>query len=971
MQNKWAEELMERTTKLVQSIPEDVLHKLSSLQDHIRKKATEVIIKPLDGKNPDDVNVLQTIPICLAQMWDFGAALSFISTLVSHGRYISFETIQMVYNSTLDELENQEVQEDFKFMKQINKHISLLISSTEKVKDYNEDINFLIFVWKELERKWEYKEAILVYEKIIKLKHEDGYLYLGLLYKKLNDFDSAITFFEAGWNFYTSQIYLENIIITLCENWKIEQAKRVYLDLTELNSHTNPFILYSLEIENDQDLWKLVEIMWENINEINSILVPLIQHANNYISHKIWAIENQLKEFIEIGQSNFSQREMDQVTHLIQRKLYLSYVDINILKNNRYLSSHLVDIHTLWFSWDEYKKWILQGFLEKNSEMDVSEELKNIWEEDVSWDIEEILSDEDVELTPFVNSMYFSLNVYLSHILKIHFHWVNYSEISGQLLPLISKCLDELQMLEEWEDQCITVESMVFWEREFIESLPNDIAQLYHELVKNIDEIYGKFFRVFLSQIARNELLSYKEYSNLLSKNPNIACFFFIEQIISKKFIPKDIDDSGEIYKYLTQITEKYWLAEIDTANSILFWELLIREVGPDFAINFLYNGYNVIDDILGLYTILKAMQYLTEEESKNMVIELDDFCSEKFQINSFFQYVEDFIQDGLEQKDITDFEKKYILLSLGISHLVQKQTSDYKQKALNYFVEAIDFWSVEALLEAWHILELNWEYDTALAYYEQALLLHSNINVLSFILGLTISTWKFDIAEKYIDYWIKSGYQMGSYIWALLVRKTKKIESLEQYLILKNKSIDVIDYPEGTIQLYQGILTESINSERKTILWYKEKLLSLYIAYLNDNDHTKIIHMLWIIFQMPNESITEVVNTTFGVILWNSFELSSETNDEISMEYIDYFAYLYYEEFNKYFESFKKSNNTTSMQYTFDLKNEISWLTLGILSKFSHNQKYVNKWKRNLEFTKYAGVEIANEKICSTLTLQ
>lgn len=973
MQKKWLEELMERTTKLVQNIPEDILYKLSSFKDHIRKKATEIIIKPLDGKNQDDVNVIQAIPICLAQMWDFEAALSFISTLVSQGRYINFETIQTVYDSTLDELESQELQEDFKFMKQINRHISLLISSTENIKDYNENIKFLIFVWKEFERKWEYEKAIRVYEKIIKMKHEDGYLYLGLLYKKLNDFNWAITFFEAGWNFYASQIYLENIIITLCENWKIEQAKRVYLDLTDLNVFTNPFILYSLQIENDQDLWKLVEMMWKKINEIHSILVPLIRYANDYISNQLWVVENQLKEYIKIVQNNLSQREITQVTHLIQRKLYLSYVDINILKNNRYLSSHLLDINTLWFSWDEYKKSILHGFLEKNFEIDVSEELKKLWEEDILWDAEEIPSDENIESTPFINSVYFSLNVYLSHILKIHFHWVNYSEISGQLLPLISKCLNELQMLEEWEQQCITLESMVFWEREFMESLPNDIAQLYHELVKNIDEIYGKFFRVFLSQIAHSELESYEKYSTLLSKNSNVACFFFIEQIISKKFIPKDIDDSEDIYKYMTQITEKYWLWEIDTANSILFWELLIREIWPDFAINFLCNGYNVIDDILWLYTILKAMQYLTAEEIKNVVIELDGFCLERFHISSFFQYVEDFIQDGLHQKDITDFEKKYILLTLGISHLIQKQIPDYKQKAINYFIEATNFWSIEALLEAWHILELNGEYEEALTYYEQALLIHSNINVLSFILGLTISTWKFDIAEKYIDYWIKSGYQMGSYIWALLVWKTKKIESLEQYLILRNKSIDIIDYPEGTIQLYQDIVNWWINIEPKNILWYKEKILSLYVGYINDNDsdHTKIIHMLETIFQTPNEYLTEVINMTFGIILWNSFELSSETNDEISMEYIDYFAYLYYDEFNTYFESFKKSNNITSMQYTFDLKNEISWLTLNILSKFSNNQKYVNKWKRNLEFTKYAGVEIADEKICSTPTLQ
>ena len=175
--------IMHRAKCLIDSVPEDIIDNLTNYRRDVRLRALNSIIKSLDKKEEDDNSIIQTIPLYLVSIGDFDAAISFLATIISNDYFVLVEVINEVYSNTISEMKDPEVKSDTEFMDEINRKINLLLSTANKKESYKENSKFLITLWKDYERKWDYHKAISTYDILIWNWDEIWYLYSALAYK--------------------------------------------------------------------------------------------------------------------------------------------------------------------------------------------------------------------------------------------------------------------------------------------------------------------------------------------------------------------------------------------------------------------------------------------------------------------------------------------------------------------------------------------------------------------------------------------------------------------------------------------------------------------------------------------------------------------------------------------------------------------------------------------------------------------
>lgn len=954
--------IMDRTRCLVDSMPEDVIDNLTNYSRAVRLRALNTIIKSLDEKEEDDNQVIQTIPLYLVSMGDFDAAISFLSTIISCNYLVAVEVINEVYRSTTLEMQDPEVIGDFEFMTEINRKINLLMTTAKKKELYSENSKFLITLWKDYERKWDFYKAISIYDTLISNWDEIWYLYSALAYKELWETEFAITLLENAYSIYGDKIFLENIIIIYNQLWNINKAKNAYLRLLNDTSNTKenvvlPFIMYSFIIEDDSDL-KNFEVLMANYlleNEL-PVLEPLLKlslAANDYIETNLDDIRSQIDRFNNIWVNNLSKEDRVVYEELVLRKLYLMQVHISILKEDKYLWEHISDLDILAFSRDDDKFNLLWWYFDDNISLLVKWDLntknqKNLDENEIS------------DLGTFEN-----LSMYVATLSMIFFHWKNYRVMSQKLFPLLEKCYNEIWDIDEDEIQFSL--KILKDETDYIDTFSPLLHSAYNEFINKIDVKYGKYIRVTLQNTARDSIdIKEEDYPEVLLENKELALLFFVEKLISRNFPNMNENDFWDLI-------EKYnldWLAKDD----LLLFTYLIYDNSFDLTIDLVINNEYLLNSIFSIYYLLESLVSIQDNsELRKTLKDLNKFFKETYETRWFFDYVRRFMVKSFKKEDLSELEKSYILLCAWNMAVLQKK---WPEAIMQSFIASEESGSNEATLQLWNIFEVNWYFDHSIMKFQEAYTLDPNINNLSKLISALLNKWDLETAYRFIDLWLKTKYTMDLYLYAYHFLKWDIGEGLNSFIWVLNKNIPILDIPEWTLDLFMGkchaikTMDSEINFDSLKLKFMSSYIVSkmdLMYEYGNKSENI-CYHWLSVFSIFHNVPLTDLprfLNETLFPICWTvpdiSLRLDGEVDDmEKAIIILDFYANHVYRSLLKLsweIESIEELNSLHNL-----LNNYINAFVV-FISQLPWTDEIVNEWRKKIYFKPEQGVNVMDEE--------
>lgn len=958
--------IMDRTRCLIDSFPEDVIDKLTNYSRAVRLKALNTIIKSLDEKEEDDNQVIQTIPLYLVSMGDFEAAISFLSTIISCNYLVAVEVLNEVYSSTTLEMQDPEVKVDLEFMDEINRKISLLLSTANKKEWYRENSKFLITLWKDYERKWDFHKAISVYDTLISNWDEIWYLYSALAYKELWETEFALTLLEQAYNIYGNKIFLENIIITYNQLWNINKAKQYYSRLisTVYNENWNtkenvvlPFIMYSFIIEDDSDLKNFENLManylLENELPVVEPLLKLSFVANDYIVTSLDDIRSKIDWFKD-WVNNLSEEDRTIYDDLVLRKLYLMQVHLTILKDDKYLREHLSDLDILAFSKDEEKINILTQYFDDNISLLVKWNLNTKKEKDL----------EEPEYSEF--DTFEKLTMYITTLSMIFFHWKNYRVMSQKLFPLLEKCNKEIDEYDE--DEIPYSLKILKQETDYIDTFSPLLQHAYNEFINKIDIKYGKYICVSLQNTARDSIdIKEEDYPEVLLENKELALLFFAEKLISRNFPNMNEKDFWDfIQKYNLD-----WLWKED----LLLFTLLIYDYSFDLTIDLVINNELLLNNIFSIYYLLESLVNIqNNSELKKTLKDLNNFFKETYDTRWFFDYIRRFMVKSFKKEDLSELEKSYILLCAWNMAVLQKK---WPETIIESFIASEELGSNEATLQLWNIFEANWYFDESIMKFQEAYTLDPNIDNLSKIISALLNKWDLETAYRFIDLWLKTKYTMDLYLYAYHFLKWDIVEAMKSFMWVLNKNIPILDVPEWTLDLFidKCLYIKNIDSEINFDS-LKLKFMSSYIVSKMDlmykyGDKSENICYHWvtafsIFHNIPLADLPRFLNETLFPICWTDPEISLifdwEVDDmEKALIILDFYANHVHRSLLKLSWEIKSIEELNSLH---DLLNDYVGAFIIFISQLPWTEEIVNEWRKKLYFKPYVGTDIIDEEI-------
>ncbi|MDD2907021.1 MAG: hypothetical protein PHH98_00110 [Candidatus Gracilibacteria bacterium] len=948
-----------KTRELVKSIPEKVINNLTNFRIDVRSKALSIVIGKIDKENGKEI--LQTLPLYFAREGEYDVALSFIETMISNGHYISLEVLNEVYGNSVNGISEPELPSDFEFAQEVNKKINLLVKSSTKSDFYKNDPSFFLFLGKEFERKGDYTKAITYYDKLIELGFEEGYLYCALAHKELGNNEFALSLLEQGYNIYSSKIFLENIIRTYCELGNINKAKQKYVEMISSikddKEELLPFIMYSLEIENDYDLKTLEGIMVGYISDNQLIpLEPLLQisrFAESYIDQNIEYISFRILELEKNGLQDLDLEVQEEYDELIKRKLFLMQTSLTILKDNKYLKEHLDDLDKLAFSRVKEERDLLVDYFGENYSL--------------------LAFDHGIESQKMNMDLYDNLSNYLGLLSELFFHGKNYNVLSKKLFPLLLK--SDNQGVDGDENHVNEGLTLIKKEADYIDTFSPFLSKLYNELIEKIDVKYGKFLRVRIQELAREDLGDNEEagdnedkYPKVLYGNKEIALLFWIERMISGNFVDNLDED------FYDNLMNKYGF-ELLGENDACLLTILMYDKSFDFAINYILSKDLLLKNTVAIYYLLEAfVNYDDKKYLKDLIKTINEDIKESSGARGIFDYIRRFIVSRFKKEDISDEEKSYLLMCSGNLSLLQNKGG---KTVLANFQEADKYESVEAINQVGNIYELNGYSDEAFIKYKEAFTIESNIDNLSKIISVLLTKKDFQEASKYIQLGLKSKYDMDLYLFSYNLWQGNLEIAFNLFIGIINKNIPLIDTPEGTLDLLGKKCFEIINGDfEETTDLIKLKLLSSYILpkleLLSENsDILDIIYNegLNIFSMLDNVKLDELqdfLNKTLYPICLFDPDIPAMFDGEINtiekaIQIVDYYA------FHKYKGLLEEGKNAKTLEKSIEVLSRVNSFIFTVtkyFSKFPESSEIIGQWNKRYVYTKHEGVNIMSEHI-------
>ncbi len=960
---------MDRAKCLIDSFPEDVIDNLTKYRKDTRVKALKTIVKSLDEKEEDDNSVIQTIPLYLASIGDFDAAIWFLATLISCDYFVLVEVINEVYANTISEMQNPEVKSDLEFMNEINRKISLLMNTANKKESYKENSKFLITLWKDYERKWDFQKAISTYDILISNWDEIWYLYSALAYKELWENEFAISLLEQAYNIYWDKIFLENIIIIYNQLWNTNKAKQYYSRLvsTTYNEKWNtkekvvlPFIMYSFIIEDDQDL-KNFDVMMANHFLENEIVVlepmqKISLSANDYIERNLEIVRSKIESYNNLWVNNLSQHDREEYDSLVTRKLYLMQVHITILKEDKYLAEHLSDLNILAFSRDEEKINILTQYFDEHISLLVK------------WDLnsKDNKSEDDEESIKNTFDTFENLAMYVATLSMIFFHWKNYGVMSKKLFPFLDKCYKEIDEMDE--NEIPNSIQILKREADYIDTFTPLLHKSYNDFIDKIDVKYGKYIRVNLQNIARDSAdIKEEDYPEILTENKELALLFFIEKLISRDFPNMDT-------KVFWEFMEKYDLDWLEKDDLLLF-TLLIFDNSYDLTIDLVVNNDILVNNIYAIYYLLESLVNIwTSSELRKSLKNLNIIFKETYWARWVLSYIRSFMIKLQKNEDISEQELSYLMLCNWNMAILQKK---WPETIMMSFKTAEDFEATEATLQLWNIYENNGYFDEWISKFEEAYTIDTNINNLSKLIWVLLNKWDLDRAYSMIQTGLKTKYDMDLYLYSYHFLKWNLVEAMKSFISVLNKQAAILDVPEWTLDLFMEkchaikTIDTEINFDS-----LKLKFMSSYITSKMDlmydywskplNIFTHWIDAFSIFHNVPLSNLPKFLNETLFPICWMDPDISSEIGLEVdtmekSILILDFYANHVYKSLLRLSTEIESLDE---LDFLHKLLNDYSISFVAFISQLEWTEKLISDWRKKLYFKQYKDTQIMDESL-------
>lgn len=802
---------------------------------------------------------------------------------------------------------------------------------SQDISQIGQKIDSILLFWDEYERKRAYNEALELYSDLILEWQAIWYLKSALVYKKIGFFDVAISLLENAYSSYEDPVFLENIIIIHCENWNLIEAKKVYYQLFSLNRSQEgiqPFFTYSFIIENDIDLKKYEEIMINHLNEndfeIEPVLTKLSLVVSNYINSNLESINLSLKKYKNLEFWALSKENKEDFKTLYKRKLFLLQIWVTVLKDEIYLKEHLQDLEYLRFGNSFLKDEVLWEHFDENFSL-FSQKNTQI--------------DEEPTNTGFlVNDKFLE---YLDHIFILHSNWLNYD-----VLVYLSSIIEKLSKnISIWnEEELYIILKMIKNEKDYIDTFSFELTNKYRNFLKEIDDLYWKYIRVFIQFIARDteKYNTDEDYPQIIFTNPQLALLFCIEKLISTDFY------SFTKWDFLLTLT-KYGLEDNSQENLVLFSMLLYEEFFEYFIV-LISNNKDLINNTFVIYYFLDAVSTWKTQTDQKTLSHIKTFLSQR------------------EQEQITDIEIWYIKMSYSILLYMEKWSIE---DLVQNITEAEQNHSLEATIELANINLSNWIFVESALKFEEVYNKHPNINTLWKLIEVYLNKWYYNIALNYINLWIQLSYDMNYYLYSYHLNNWNFKNAFLLYIELTNNNwVPPLDIPIWTNQKLIDACDRFLYFDGKMNMEnYELKLLSLHIWYSNDIKSTSEINLLsdmyisYILYlfnilltitpknipQFVNNTIYNFFDTENKQYLLNLWVDSSVTNLEQTIIIMNYY---FNSISNNLLDISKNIDNLEDMDKIEKLNNNLASLAYNLFSKIKWAEKYAYEWRTKIIFS-------------------
>lgn len=829
---------------ILESIPLKTINQVHHVQRDIRERAVCAITKSLNSNSQEDIRSFYAVAFEFLERDDVLWALWYLETVGKIGNLIPIEIIETVLKWAFSTREGivQSNLPDKKKNKKLHSLDSGIRAIFEMIQEHPELENEkkLIFLLGAYEEDCGNLEVAKThYLQVANLGDVDGYLAIGEIYEWTDDFDGAYVIYHWGYQKENSPILLGKMIRTLCKMKHYDEAITYHEKFKHLfgKNKVPPFIIYRESVQCDADLFVLESYMAKYITEWTLMpsesLANLSKSAGVYIRDEVSAITKQIARIDRWGTRDEERQE------LVFRRLRLIQIDIFTLVHSRFIEIYLTELKKML---SDTTHGNIEIFFGENPSSEVMEEFShrgnNPWESLDKISIPSIHLDRMKEL-------------FLQHDLYT---------LQSRDIPNTQEKIQKKDEEEEHYHRNILVSLKD--QKDFFDSIHPKLQKLYTDFIKSFDGKYGTFYRRHLQATVLKDN-SEKLLEWVLWEFDDIAYFYWIERLISGRFLTDDFD---EIIKLVNQ----YHLDDWSIEDTILLSSLL-GEHNPEVSIALLSGYPNALYNPYCLYLISKYYHLLPPEKRVEVLWWLSEIARDEYGYEDFFHIARVVYDD----EDITDpQEQEFVLLMQGNVFLMTHKNT--QEGAMKYFLSAAELGiSHTGLILAGYLASELDKYDQAFLYYEQALLstettdesgiidehMTGSIEVINLLLLLSLTSKRPNKFIQYGTYALKRWYNIQVYLLSNLVLQGKVEETFRRALHMISQWIQPIDRPPGTIEKLFEIIQKILSSKEESRELDRQKIHASFIdiSLVSEKPSQVIVHWEYVVSLLNSGTDAEI----------------------------------------------------------------------------------------------------------------
>lgn len=820
------EELNSRNAEILDTANPKVIDRIASTHRSTRERALFLLIGQLDPNSSSDLTVIQTLPIELLSRGDLLGALWYIETLGKMWNQISLEVLRQVIKSYIEErkyLIEWPQHEELEVLDATMRSLFRMLHGHPEYKSHPE----IIFLEGQVhESKWDYQDAIKKYDVLIAAGNEEAFMAAAWVYELLWQNEFACTLLESAYSIYRNKNVIPDIIRIAAALWDRQKMMQWYtLLVSEDPKGVLPLILYKWTVENDEELRVLEEVVAAYITEGNFIpsesLARVTKQASLYVAEWIVKENIVIENLWKKDPKKWDEQENALFLASFYRRLKLMQFDVFTLANGRYVEYYLKDVQEFWFSKSRTQRAALGVFYGEYFSAEVEHEAKKRLTPEENKQIEALGGWKNKRNTDFEN---ISLHVARIGELFLQPDFLDLQE--RYVVPMLrNAAVQQWEYDQELEDEMEASIAPLRDELHYYDSLRSSLRRNYEDLIEQIDEKYGTFYRRHMQVLAKNPKLKHEEYPKMLREYPDIALLFWVEKMLSGQF-PTEKPEEAEA------LVQLYWLAKLWSNDALLFGSLMI-DISPAYAISYLAFQPHLLNIPEGIYVITEALRLLDPKTRQITIGNLHTIAQEEYGARWFFEHIS-VLFTGIDKDNPTPEETEFMLLSRGHMAVLQRK---WKQTSfLNFQLAGEEFSSIEWLLQAGDILEDAGDYEQALYFFEQALVQEDSIRIVTKILHCAILAGLYGKVDQYIQLALRKNYQIPNYIVAYYLWQWKtELAFLQVIAMLRNKQ-EIIDMPAWLYKLLMATLTQVLNQKDEEGKESEILRLKVYASFILGN---------------------------------------------------------------------------------------------------------------------------------------